>query len=66
MFYIISPLFVTSVFDHTSGIVVLGAEVSPKMPRMKRKAVPEGNDPVPRDMYGLGGLTLEKIRRTFA
>ena len=35
------------------------------MPRMKSKAIPEGNGPVPQDKSGLGGLTMEEIRRIF-
>ena len=47
---------------HTSIIVVLGAEVYPKVPRKKSKVVPEGNGPVFQDASGLlGGITLEEI-----
>ena len=53
------------VFYHTSGIVVLDVKVYPEMPQKKSKAVPEGNGPIPQDKYGLGGLTMEEIRRFF-
>ena len=48
---------------HTSGLVALDVKVHPEMPRKKSKAVPEGNGPVPLDKSGLGGLTIEEIRR---
>ena len=44
--------------------MVLGAEVYPKMPRKKSKAVLEGNGYVPQDTYAkLDGITLEELRR---
>ena len=55
------------VFYHaTSGIVVLNVKVYPEMPRKKSKAVPEGNGPIPQDKSGLGGLTMEEMRRLFS
>ena len=35
------------------------------MPRKKSKAVSEDNGPVRQDKSGLGGLTMEEIRRIF-
>ena len=44
--------------------MVLGAEVYPKMPWKKRKAVSEGNGVVPQDVYVmLGGITPVELRR---
>ena len=43
-------------------IRVLGAEVNPKMPWNKSKAVPERYGPVPPDDYG-GRLTREELFR---
>ena len=31
------------------------------MPRKKSQAVSEGNDPVPRDTSGIGGVTMDEI-----
>ena len=56
-----SPILpVTRVFDNTSDYC-LGAEVSPKMPRTRSKALSEANDPVTRDEYGSGEPTLVKV-----
>ena len=46
--------------------MVLDVKVDPEMPRIKRKAVPQGNGPVPQDKSGLGGLTMEEMRLIFA
>ena len=44
--------------------MVLGAEVYPKMPQKKSKAVLKGNGHVPQDTYAkLDGITLEELRR---
>ena len=47
-------------------LVVLDAEVYPKMPRKKSKAVPVGNGPVPQDIYIyglLGRITMGDLHR---
>ena len=43
----------------------LDAKVDPKMPRMKRKAVSEGNAPDPHDESGSGIPTMAGIYRIF-
>ena len=44
--------------------MVLGAEVYPKIPWKKSRALPEGNGPIPQDTSELfGGITQEEIRR---
>ena len=51
------------VYKHTS---VFGAEVYPKIPRNRNKAVPEGNGPVPQyDKFGPDQPTLADIYRLF-
>ena len=47
------------VFDKTRDYC-LGAEVSPKMPRTRSKALSEDNDPVTRDESGSGDPTMGK------
>ena len=50
-------------YKHTS---VFGAEVGPKIPRNRNKAVPEGNDPVPQyDKFRPDQPTLADIYRLF-
>ena len=41
----------------------LGAEVSPEMPRMKSKAVPEGNGLFPQDEAGSAEPTIAGTHR---
>ena len=51
-------------YEHTCAVVVLGAEVYPKMPQKKSKTVPEGNGPIPQDTSGLlGRTTMGELRR---
>ena len=48
-------------------IVVLGAEVNPKMPWTKSKAAPVGSGPVPQDTSGLlDRNAMRGLRRTMS